>query len=289
MKTRSKLMAALAMLLVSTIMMTTASFAWFTISTAPEISNIDTTVTANGNLEIALDTTGKKPAESTTSDSKADYTDNGLWGNLVDLNGNSEIGKVSLKPVQYTEATATKANPFDYPEYGLDGRIKSLADCTATTTAAGITCYTDGAGDEIAFRVDFWLRSNVAGNISLSGPADRGTGEQAGLGSTLDNALVSVVFHDGTKSTEATLASGNLTASNITSLTANTEKLISMYVFMDGDEVTNASLDNATKAVNLNVQFAHSVKLTPMNVTASGNGRSGAAAPEATDPTEPTT
>ncbi len=55
MKTKSKLMAALVMLLVSAIMMSTASFAWFTISTAPEISNMKSTVAANGNLEIALD------------------------------------------------------------------------------------------------------------------------------------------------------------------------------------------------------------------------------------------
>ena len=51
---RSKLVAAVAMLLVASFMVASSSYAWFTLSTAPEVTGIKTTVGANGSLEIAL-------------------------------------------------------------------------------------------------------------------------------------------------------------------------------------------------------------------------------------------
>ena len=51
---KSKLLAAVAMLLVSSMMMVTSTYAWFTLSTAPEVTGITTAVGANGNLEMAL-------------------------------------------------------------------------------------------------------------------------------------------------------------------------------------------------------------------------------------------
>ena len=51
---KKKLTAAVAMLLVSAIMVVSSTYAWFTLSTAPEVTGITTTVGANGNLEIAL-------------------------------------------------------------------------------------------------------------------------------------------------------------------------------------------------------------------------------------------
>ena len=51
---KTKLMAAIAMLLVSSIMMVSSTYAWFTLSTAPEVTGIQTSVGANGNLEMAL-------------------------------------------------------------------------------------------------------------------------------------------------------------------------------------------------------------------------------------------
>ena len=86
---RTKLLAAVAMLAIAAIMMTTASYAWFTISTNPEISDIKANVAANGNLEIQLAkgtlsagvVTYAAPAPSGTSDAGQ----NQKWGNLVDL------------------------------------------------------------------------------------------------------------------------------------------------------------------------------------------------------------
>ena len=49
---KSKLMAAICMLLVSSIMMVSSTYAWFTLSTAPEVTGITTAVGAIGNLEL---------------------------------------------------------------------------------------------------------------------------------------------------------------------------------------------------------------------------------------------
>ena len=71
---KKKLSAAIIMLLLSCIMVVTSTFAWFTLSTAPEVTGISTTIGGNGNLEIAL--AGRyddadqllSPADSTVSD-----------------------------------------------------------------------------------------------------------------------------------------------------------------------------------------------------------------------------
>ena len=51
---KSKLMAAVSMLLVSAIMVSVTTYAWFILSTAPEVKGMSTTVGSNGALEMAL-------------------------------------------------------------------------------------------------------------------------------------------------------------------------------------------------------------------------------------------
>ena len=51
---KGKLTSAVAMLLVAVIMVVSSTYAWFTLSTAPEVTGITTAVGANGALEMAL-------------------------------------------------------------------------------------------------------------------------------------------------------------------------------------------------------------------------------------------
>jgi len=88
---KQKLLSALAMLMVATTLMATTSYAWFVLSTAPEVIGISTNVGANGSLEIALLNT-KTRADMTTirsgiGDSMVanNPAANNAWGNLVDL------------------------------------------------------------------------------------------------------------------------------------------------------------------------------------------------------------
>ena len=106
---KKKLMGAICMLLVASIMVVSSTYAWFTLSTAPEVKNISTTVAGNGSLEIAL-----MPTSGLFKDLKNGYssTENGgttplatantTWGNIVQLNDNNTYGldKVTLNPAQ---------------------------------------------------------------------------------------------------------------------------------------------------------------------------------------------
>lgn len=134
---KNKLIAAIAMLLVSSIMMVSTTYAWFTLSTAPEVQGITTTVGANGNLEIALSpengdynliTTG-------TTDAIKDWVDrNKTWGNLLDLSDSGyRLEELTLLPSRLNIAPGANGasatlglNPLKVPVYGADGRISAL-------------------------------------------------------------------------------------------------------------------------------------------------------------------
>lgn len=141
---RSKLMAAASMLMVGVIMMVSSTYAWFTLSTAPEVKNISTTVAGNGSLEIAL-----MPTDGTFSGitagavgSTASVVDkNTKWGNQIILSEDTATGdyyglnSISLNPasLNYTkaegdaEATFVADRPLTIATYGFDGRIAKLS------------------------------------------------------------------------------------------------------------------------------------------------------------------
>ena len=129
---RSKLVAAVAMLLVASFMVVSSSYAWFTLSTAPEVKGITTTVGANGNLEIAL-YTGGEVAQSGIGDAGKNET----WGNLIDLTteGNTTYGlaEIKLYPTRLNVVDTNKissTSPLLTPKYAADGRVEDLEQAT---------------------------------------------------------------------------------------------------------------------------------------------------------------
>lgn len=152
---KKKLMGAICMLLVASIMVVSSTYAWFTLSTAPEITGISTSVGANGNLEMALLTSGTgddtntyKNLDKITSavgDSGKAVTEKNLtWGNLVDLSDKSYgLGKIKLMPAALNiknEAgtfTVTTDNLLATPTYGTDGRVADLSGKTYTAKYVG--------------------------------------------------------------------------------------------------------------------------------------------------------
>lgn len=142
---RSKLMAAASMLMVGVIMMVSSTYAWFTLSTAPEVKNISTTVAGNGSLEIALMPTDGllKSITAGAVGSTASVVDkNTKWGNQIILSEDTATGdyyglnSISLNPasLNYTkaeedaEATFVADKPLAIATYGFDGRIDELSD-----------------------------------------------------------------------------------------------------------------------------------------------------------------
>lgn len=136
---RERVIAVALLLAMSASMLTSASFAWITLSRAPEVTGMQTTVAANGNLEIALaqgsmrDETGMivaadNPLESAVGDSSAAegqtiVGSNVKWGNLVNLSDPAYgLNSIALRP-----ALMSGYNRTEYPLYGAtygnDGRV----------------------------------------------------------------------------------------------------------------------------------------------------------------------
>ena len=137
---KSKLVAAIAMLLVGAFMVVSSSYAWFTLSTAPEVTGIYTSVGANGNLEMAL-----VPEEGMASISSpvGSTGNNETWGNLVDLGqteGNQNkygLDLIQLMPARLNTKGASSTN-YTYGfnglqsvNYGADGRPNALVNAVA--------------------------------------------------------------------------------------------------------------------------------------------------------------
>lgn len=150
---KSKLMAAVAMLLVASFMVVSSTYAWFTLSTAPEITGVKTSVGANGNLEIALldsdsanlDLTGIANNVQTTTGGIGNLVDRNMtWGNIIEISNASEknpygLDEITLMPSRLALAGATTVDttttytlmsekPLSVPAYGADGRISALSN-----------------------------------------------------------------------------------------------------------------------------------------------------------------
>ena len=138
---KSKLMAAVSMLLVSAIMVSVTTYAWFILSTAPEVKGMSTTVGSNGALEMALlnKETGanmdmiKAGVGDSIATSGNVTASNITWGNLVDLEDTSYgLDQITLYPAQLSGLTGLSrtASALSYAVYGTDGRVANLDGMT---------------------------------------------------------------------------------------------------------------------------------------------------------------
>lgn len=168
---RNKMMAAVSMLMISSIMMVSSTYAWFTLSTAPEVKNISTTVAGNGSLEIAL-----MPADGLLGSITSGFasTENGgtvalttantTWGNIINLSDASYgLNKVELNPAQLNVASENfKTSPFSVPTYGFDGRIDEILSTTVLRSCVDSFFNGTGYGVRAIGEVD---NSNSAGAL----------------------------------------------------------------------------------------------------------------------------
>lgn len=128
---KKKVTAAALMLMIAVIVSVTAAYAWMTLSVAPVVSSVNTTMSANGTLEIALSNPeGTEPEEMDIDESVGYTTDvtstNLRWGNLVNLSDSSYgIDNLVLRPAQLNTASL-KSSPLWGAVYGADGRISTL-------------------------------------------------------------------------------------------------------------------------------------------------------------------
>ena len=127
---RERVLAVALLLMLSTAIMTVASFAWFTLSRAPEVSGISTQIAANGNLEIALSGPDgiTPPGKSAVGDSSAAegqtvINANQTWGNLINLSdADYGLENIILRPAILNNSKLG-SEPFRSVIYGSDGRV----------------------------------------------------------------------------------------------------------------------------------------------------------------------
>ena len=128
---RERVFAALSILIVALIMSVSATFAWFVLSENPEVKGMNTTIAANGNLEIALanGTAITEPADSEVGDSGKDLVvKNTTWGNLINL-GDEAYGleHIVLRPASLNQNSLLE-QPLYGAGYGNDGRVETLVN-----------------------------------------------------------------------------------------------------------------------------------------------------------------
>lgn len=125
---KEKVFAVALLLAVSVLMVATVSYAWVTMSTAPELGGVQTTVAANGALEIALsDFDGEEPEDSAAGDSfsaegQTTHGANITWGNLINLSNEYGLESLVLRPAALDLSKTSYIYSIKYSE---DGRMES--------------------------------------------------------------------------------------------------------------------------------------------------------------------
>ncbi len=206
---KGKLIAAVAMLLVGVFMVISSSYAWFTLSTAPELTGVYTSVGANGNLEMALVPSGGMGSiTSNVSDSGKPLLDRNItWGNIVDLGDGNAYGlsQIQLMPARLNVLESTH-DDYDYmlngaglsvPVYGADGRISGLAAATTgiynngswvAGNGKGVTAI--GTASGMSAQQTAWIqyKSNVSSTLAAAQAKADGTFEK--YGTPLANVVI---------------------------------------------------------------------------------------------------
>lgn len=112
-----RLSAAVCLVLISAIMLISSTYAWFTLSTRPEVKGIDTSIAGNGSLEIALMpsngefngiTSGRGMSGTYAGGPNNVTAANTSWGNIVNLSDQIYgLEDVWLRPTRLNLETGT--------------------------------------------------------------------------------------------------------------------------------------------------------------------------------------
>ena len=234
---KKKLFVSAMSLVMAIVLMTSTSFAWFTVSTAPEVSDIDVTMTATKNLEIAKASTNMTTAPSEVA--VGDAGDETKWG-----------AKISSFTAT-VDFPAINDSGIKTISYDASGRVNSayVAATAPTALIDGVGYYTADikAGDttvksaaKVAAVFGVWLRSNVACT---------GTTNAVTVNTTGSDTKWDIVLAD---------ASGTPLANNKVELAANTAKFVQVIVFVKGNEVKAANVATDLKIENVKLEFSSS-------------------------------
>lgn len=187
---REKVISVALLLAISLAMVASASYAWYTLSFAPEVSQITTTLSSNGSLEVALaglyDSEDKliAPGASAVGDSFSEKgtAANLTWGNLINLSNAYGIESLVLRPATLREGSDAFLSSVDY---GSDGRYENAA------LDFGLTSWTEHDG-QYSFMVTEKMRYGVRAISSVTFPDGK-----SGLDEKLEAAEIFLIGAKG--------------------------------------------------------------------------------------------
>ena len=285
---KKKLMGAVCMLLVASIMMISATYAWFTLSTAPEVTGITTSVGANGSLEMALlngTSTGTGETDtyanlgkiqSKVGDSSAATNDvtrsNITWGNLVDLSDTSYgTNAFKLNPAALVLSENNKVNqttPLATPTYGTDGRVNKLDTNTVFGTystannafLAGDNHGVRGIGVAAAMTEEQLAMRNAIAQVAIQTAAAKALVQNAlnSQGSALASLAAGFATNTAYEPSEADVAAVNAVVEAVNA--AKADLLVAIQNAMLAEELSK----NATASRDL----SHYTTETPSSIEA---------------------
>ena len=169
---KERIAAIALMLVVSIVMMTSASYAWLTISRAPEVKGMNTTISGNGNLEIALvNPEGTTPGNATGEESGL-LSSNITWGNLVNLSDSSYgVDHIALRPALLSGYNR-HSTPLYGASYDASGRVTSTSTTYSYATwkqAEDESWYFDAANPTYGVRaIASVTYENITGNAAAN-------------------------------------------------------------------------------------------------------------------------
>lgn len=172
---KERIIAVGLMLAMSIAMVASTSYAWLTISRSPEAKGMTTTITGNGNLEIALvpkDGSVPMNADGSTSDL---FATNITWGNLVNLSDQRYgLDQIALRPSLLSSYNLT-SSPLYGATYGADGRVSGTSEkysfASFATAEDGSTYFAATTPSDPNFGVRAITSityENISGNAALN-------------------------------------------------------------------------------------------------------------------------
>lgn len=269
--TRKKLTAAIAMLLIAALMVVTATYAWFTLSTSPEVTGITTTVGANGNLEIAL---GSKDnwnnpnsitsavGDSSSAAGKTLLTSNVTWGNIVDLSAAEyHLSDIILNPARLNlDGGKIGASPLLTPTYGNDGRVADLVANTVSGIFANGSFKDGGNGVRVIGTASGMTDQQLAYRNAKSSIANAASSANAKAAASLNESgskLADIIVQHATADGDADTNTYNIEfidsmISKLTDANAQYETVIRQYFIAAAASALSdkTEYDAAVSAIN---------------------------------------
>lgn len=227
---KKKLIPAVAMFTASAVMLSTATYAWFTMNKNAKVTGLNMTATAGGSIEISLGQLGTDGVPEGTNGVVVTPTmGNKSWKNVIAVSDYySTVEK--MKPASSTDAN----NLFYVADEGVYAGGKEIEeDTTVTKTtkndASALTLQTasdnkklDNANDGDCYYVDVpvWIRTTkqkdqtVKCDVTITDPKDKMTGSAEG--SELQKAVRVAIIPTTTTSQDVDASTTDAAAPDIT-------------------------------------------------------------------------